>query len=60
MRDALTGLSNRRAFEKKIEEEFERARRYHIPLSLIILDIDDFKTINDKYGHQWGPVGSWL
>jgi two-component system cell cycle response regulator len=52
--DALTGLFNRRAFEKKIEEEFERAKRYHHPLSLLIADIDNFKTINDTYGHHAG------
>lgn len=52
--DSLTGLFNRRAFEKKIEEEFERAKRYHHPLSLLIVDIDNFKTINDTYGHHTG------
>ena len=52
--DALTGLFNRRAFEKKIEEEFERAKRYHHSLSLLIADIDNFKTINDTYGHHAG------
>jgi len=52
--DALTGLFNRRAFERKIEEEFERAKRYHHPLSLLIADIDNFKTINDTYGHHAG------
>ena len=52
--DALTGLFNRRAFEKKIEEEFERAKRYHHPLSLLIADIDNFKMINDTYGHHAG------
>src|SRR6476659_2584681 len=45
--DSLTGLYNRRAFEKKILEEFERAKRYQHPLSMLILDIDNFKTIND-------------
>jgi diguanylate cyclase (GGDEF)-like protein len=52
--DALTGLFNRRAFEKKIEEEFERAKRYRHPLSLLIVDIDNFKIINDTYGHHTG------
>jgi diguanylate cyclase (GGDEF)-like protein len=52
--DALTGLFNRRAFEKKIEEEFERAKRYRHPLSLLIVDIDNFKMINDTYGHHTG------
>jgi diguanylate cyclase (GGDEF)-like protein len=52
--DSLTSLFNRRAFERKMEEEFERAMRYHHALSLIILDVDDFKKINDTYGHHWG------
>lgn len=52
--DSLTGLFNRRAFEKKIEEEFERTKRYHHPLSLLIVDIDNFKMINDTYGHHTG------
>ena len=54
--DSLTGLFNRRAFEKKIHEEFERSKRYHNPLSLLILDIDNFKTMNDTYGHHGGDA----
>ncbi len=54
--DSLTGLFNRRAFEKKIVEEFERAKRYDHPLSLLILDIDNFKLINDTYGHHGGDA----
>jgi two-component system cell cycle response regulator len=54
--DPLTGLFNRRAFERKIEEEFERAKRYSHPLSLLLLDIDNFKSINDTYGHHGGDT----
>jgi len=52
--DSLTGLFNRRAFEKKIGDEFERANRYRHSLSLLILDIDNFKNINDTFGHHGG------
>lgn len=54
--DSLTSLFNRRAFEKKIQEEFERSKRYHNSLSLLILDIDNFKIINDTYGHHGGDA----
>ena len=54
--DSLTGLFNRRALEKKLDEEFERAKRYEHPLSLLILDIDNFKIINDTYGHHGGDA----
>jgi two-component system cell cycle response regulator len=54
--DSLTGLFNRRAFEKKIAEEFERAQRYRHPISVLILDIDNFKNINDTYGHHGGDA----
>jgi len=54
--DSLTGLFNRRAFENKMGEEFERSKRYHSPLSLLILDIDNFKLINDTYGHHGGDA----
>lgn len=54
--DSLTGLFNRRAFENKMNEEFERSKRYHNPLSVLLLDIDNFKTINDTYGHHGGDA----
>lgn len=52
--DALTGLSNRRAFMERSELEFARAARYKGKLGLIIMDIDDFKKVNDTYGHLAG------
>ena len=54
MSDELTGLANRRAFFSKGEEEIKMARRYPAPLTLLMLDIDRFKTINDNYGHHAG------
>ena len=52
--DALTGLPNRMAYDERIQEEIERARRYQRPLSLAIIDVDFFKKINDKFGHPAG------
>lgn len=52
--DPLTGLFNRRHFHSRIEEEIERARRYSLELSLLLIDIDDFKHINDRLGHLAG------
>lgn len=54
--DFLTGLSNRRGFEERVKEETARARRYGRSLSLLMIDIDDFKMINDSFGHHWGDV----
>lgn len=53
-RDFLTLLANRRAWEERVEEELERARRRVAPLSLVIIDIDNFKVVNDRDGHQAG------
>jgi len=54
--DELTGLFNHRRFQEVIGAEVERAERFDQPLGLLMLDIDDFKTINDNYGHQQGDV----
>lgn len=53
-RDPLTGLLNRRGFEKAARVEIDRARRHHRPIALAFLDIDDFKRINDQTGHAAG------
>ncbi|GAB6193178.1 GGDEF domain-containing protein [Desulfocastanea catecholica] len=52
--DALTGLSNRRVFDERISGLIESAKRYHHPLSMISMDLDKFKMINDNLGHQVG------
>lgn len=54
--DPLTGLYNRRYFEENINREAERALRLNQPFSLVSLDLDHLKTINDTYGHQYGDV----
>lgn len=52
--DHLTGLANRRRFERQLEREVARTQRYSHPFCLMILDIDNFKDINDTYGHEAG------
>ncbi len=52
--DALTGIFNRRHFNTSLETEIRRAQRYHLPLALILFDIDHFKRINDVFGHPAG------
>lgn len=52
--DPLSGLFNRRYLHVRLEEELERARRHQIPLALLMIDLDDFKMVNDKYGHLAG------
>lgn len=52
--DGLTGLANRRCFDERLDLEWARARREGTPLSLLIIDIDHFKQLNDQHGHQEG------
>ncbi|MDX8396160.1 MAG: diguanylate cyclase [Mariprofundaceae bacterium] len=54
--DALTGLYNRGYFNTKIDQEFKRAQRYKSELSLMIMDLDHFKSVNDDYGHPAGDA----
>jgi diguanylate cyclase (GGDEF)-like protein len=54
--DELTGLANVRAFLSVIDREIERSRRFETPLGLLMVDLDDFKQVNDTYGHQQGDV----
>ena len=54
--DCLTGLQRRRAFMSKAELEFERAKRYGHDLSIVVMDIDHFKSVNDRYGHAVGDL----
>ncbi len=56
IRDPLTGLYNRRFLVETLEREIERAKRYGHPLTLIMADIDEFKAVNDRYGHLVGDA----
>lgn len=56
MRDGLTGIFNRRTFDRELEIEWRRSTRTKTPFSLIIIDIDYFKKYNDTYGHQKGDA----
>ncbi len=55
-KDELTGLANRRSVEERLREELPRAERYKHALSVLLVDIDHFKTVNDTYGHSYGDV----
>jgi diguanylate cyclase (GGDEF)-like protein len=52
--DEKTGLANYRVFHRKLREEWQRSERYKLPLSLVMLDLDDFKRVNDSVGHPAG------
>jgi diguanylate cyclase (GGDEF)-like protein len=52
--DALTNLANRRALDERLDDEVEHARRLNTHLAFVIADIDNFKSINDRFGHQTG------
>jgi diguanylate cyclase (GGDEF)-like protein len=54
--DPLTGLNNRRSMMEALDREFERSTRKQSPLSLLMLDVDHFKKINDNFGHQLGDM----
>jgi diguanylate cyclase (GGDEF)-like protein len=54
--DDLTGIWNRRYFRRQLPQEIERARTFGVPLSLLLFDIDEFKQINDSFGHVIGDV----
>jgi diguanylate cyclase (GGDEF)-like protein len=56
LKDSLTGLYNYRYLIERMSSEFKRARRYILPLSIIMLDIDYFKSLNEVYGHQYGDL----
>jgi two-component system, cell cycle response regulator len=54
--DQLTGLNNRRSGEERLRAEIETARRHQLPLTVLMLDVDHFKLVNDTYGHGGGDV----
>jgi len=54
--DELTGLANHGRFQELLQTEMEEVRRYRYPVGLIMLDLDDFKSVNDTYGHPQGDV----
>ncbi|HTO58237.1 MAG TPA: sensor domain-containing diguanylate cyclase [Pseudomonadales bacterium] len=54
--DPITGVFNRRHLRVRLDEELQRSRRHNIPVAVLVLDIDDFKAINDSYGHLVGDL----
>jgi diguanylate cyclase len=54
VRDPLTGLYNRLAYDERVIQEFARWKRYEKPMVLMVIDVDNFKSVNDTYGHKAG------
>lgn len=54
--DVLTGLANRRRLDDELARQFAASARHHLPLSVVLIDIDHFKDVNDRYGHDVGDV----
>jgi len=60
LQDKLTGLNNRAAFDSSLKREIDLAHRQHTPMSLLVIDIDHFKAVNDTYGHRSGDLALQL